>query len=96
VRGTSTHTPPDLRRYAGELGLDTDRFTTDLHRHRYADHIAEGVASGIAGTPSFLISGKRYERAYDLATLTAVVRAACTRAAAARLREPTRPDLRAA
>jgi len=93
-------TPLDLRRYAGELALDTDRFTADLHRHRYADHIAEDVASadasGVAGTPSFFISGKRYEGAYDLATLTAAVRAARTRAAAARLREPARPGLRAA
>jgi Na+/H+ antiporter NhaA len=88
----------DLRRYASELGLDTARFSDDLHR--YADHIAEDVASadasGVAGTPSFFINGKRYEGAYDLATLTAAVRAARTRAAAARLREPARPGLRAA
>jgi protein-disulfide isomerase len=93
-------TPLGLRRYAGELALDTDRFTADLHRHRYAHHIAEDVASadasGVAGTPSFFISGKRYEGAYDLATLTAAVRAARTRAAAVRLREPARPGLRAA
>jgi len=53
-------TPLDLRRYASELGLDTDRFTDGLHRHRYADHIAEDVASadasGVAGTPSLFNS----------------------------------------
>jgi protein-disulfide isomerase len=91
-------TPLDLRRYASELGLDTARFSDDLHR--YADHIAQDVASadasGVAGTPSFFINGKRYEGAYDLATLTAAVRAARTRAAAARLREPARPGLCAA
>jgi protein-disulfide isomerase len=87
--------PLDLHRYASELGLDTDRFTDDLHRHRYADHIAEHVASADAGTPSFFINGKRYEGAYDLAALTAAVRAAGTLAAAARLREPVRPGLRA-
>src|SRR4051794_32412302 len=91
-------TPLDLRRYASELGLDTDRFSDDLHCHRYADHIAEDVASadasGVAGTPSFFIDGKGYEGAYDLATLTAAVRAARTRAAAARRAGPSRPARR--
>jgi protein-disulfide isomerase len=88
-------TPPDLRRYATELGLDNDRFRDDIDRHHHADHIAEDVASAdasaVAGTPSFFINGKRYEGAYDLATLTAAVRAARTRAASARLREPAVP-----
>jgi protein-disulfide isomerase len=88
-------TPLELRRYATELGLDGDRFWDDIHRHRHADRIAEDVASadasGVAGTPSFFINGKRYEGAYDLATLTVAVRAARTRAAAARLREPPVP-----
>jgi protein-disulfide isomerase len=85
-------TAPDLRRYAADLGLDAERFRDDVHRHRHADRIAVDVASadasGVAGTPSFFINGKRYESAYDLATLTAAVRAARTRAAARRLREP--------
>jgi Na+/H+ antiporter NhaA len=88
-------TPLDLRRYATELGLDPKRFGDDIHRRRHADRIAEDVASadasGVAGTPSFFINGKRYEGAYDLATLTAAVRAVRTRAAAARLREPPVP-----
>jgi protein-disulfide isomerase len=85
-------TAPDRRRYAVDLGLDVERFSDDIHRHRYADRIAEDVASadasGVAGTPSFFIDGKRYEGAYNLATLTAAVRAARARAAARRLREP--------
>ena len=88
-------TPPDLRRYGADLRLDLERFAHDVHRHRFADHIAEDVtsadASGVAGTPSFFINGKRYEGAYDLATLTAAVRATRTRAAAARLRQPPVP-----
>jgi protein-disulfide isomerase len=85
-------TPLDMGRYATELGLDTERFRDDIHRHRYANRIAEDVASadasGVAGTPSSFINGKRYEGAYDLAALSAAVRAARTRAAAGRLREP--------
>jgi protein-disulfide isomerase len=72
-----------------------ERFSDDLRRNRCAHRIAEDVASadasGVSGTPSFFIDGKRYEGAYDLTTLTAAVRAARTRAAAGRLREPPVP-----
>jgi Na+/H+ antiporter NhaA len=88
-------TPPDLHRYAAELGLDQERFSDDLRRNRFADRIAEDVASadasGVSGTPSFFINGKRYDGAYDLAALTTAVRAARTRAAGQRLREPPVP-----
>jgi Na+/H+ antiporter NhaA len=88
-------TPRDLHRYAAELGLDPERFSDDLRRNRFADHIAEDVASadasGVSGTPSFFINGRRYEGAYDLAALTTAVRGARTRAAAVRLREPPVP-----
>jgi Na+/H+ antiporter NhaA len=84
--------PPDLGRHAEELGLDIDRFWDDLRRRRHADSIAEDVgsadASGVAGTPSFFINGRRHEGAYDVATLTAAVRAARRRATVRRLREP--------
>jgi protein-disulfide isomerase len=80
--------PRDLGRYAEELGLNMDRFWEDLRRHEHADRISEDVdsadASGVAGTPSFFINGKRHQGAYDVATLTAAVRAAENRAAAIR------------
>jgi protein-disulfide isomerase len=79
-------TPPQLSRFANDLGLDLDRFWDDVRRHRHADRISEDVASadasGVAGTPSFFINGRRYEGNYDLATLTDVVRRARTRAVA--------------
>jgi protein-disulfide isomerase len=78
--------PRDLLRYAEELELDLDRFHTDLKRHEYADRITEDVASadasGVAGTPSFFINGKRHHGAYDVATLTSAVHAARGRAVA--------------
>jgi protein-disulfide isomerase len=77
--------PMDLDRHARELGLDVDRFWDDLRRRRHADRVAEDVAgadsSGVAGTPSFFINGRRYEGAYDRATLADAVRSARTRAA---------------
>ena len=51
-------TPPDLTRYAEELGLDVERFWDELAAARYAARVAEDVASadasGVAGTPELL------------------------------------------
>ena len=81
-------TPPDLARYAEELGLDVERFWDELRRREHAARVAEDVASadasGVAGTPSFFINGGRHQGAYDIETLTAAVREARNRA---RLRE---------
>jgi Na+/H+ antiporter NhaA/predicted DsbA family dithiol-disulfide isomerase len=78
--------PADLRRYAEEIGLDVERFWEELRRHRYVDRVGEDVgsadASGVAGTPSFFINGRRHQGAYDAATLAAAVRAARGRARA--------------
>ena len=66
-----------------------------LRRHVHADRVAEDVgsadASGVAGTPSFFINGRRHSGAYDVETLSAAVRAARNRAAARRLAEPAMP-----
>ena len=82
--------PPDLGRYAGEIGLDVERFWEDLRRREHAPRVSEDVASAdasaVAGTPTFFINGKRHQGAYDTATLTREVNAARLRAEAARLR----------
>jgi Na+/H+ antiporter NhaA len=79
----------DLLGYAGELSLDLDRFQDDLRRRKHEARVAQDVESadlsGVSGTPTFFINGQRYQGAYDLATLTQVVRAARSRAAAAAL-----------
>ena len=76
--------PADLHRYALQLGLDTERFWDDIRRHEHLGRIEDDVGSadagGVAGTPSFFINGRRYEGAYDVATLTSVVSAARRRA----------------
>jgi Na+/H+ antiporter NhaA len=77
-------TPTDLARYAEELGLDAERFWDELRRREHVPRVAEDVAtadaSGVAGTPSFFINGRRHQGAYDIGTLTAAVRAARSRA----------------
>ena len=70
----------DLYRHAAELGLDVDRFAEDLRRRRYAPRVAEDVqsadASGVSGTPTFFINGRRHQGVYDVDTLTRAVKAA--------------------
>ncbi|MEO8688998.1 MAG: Na+/H+ antiporter NhaA [Solirubrobacteraceae bacterium] len=78
--------PMQLGRHAEALGLDGARFWEDVHRHdhagRIADDVASADASGVAGTPSFFINGRRHEGAYDAQSLTAAVKAAGRRARA--------------
>jgi Na+/H+ antiporter NhaA len=79
-------TPTDLTRHAEELGLDVARFWDELRTREHAPRVGRDVASadasGVAGTPSFFINGRRHSGAYDLATLTAAVKAAEKRARA--------------
>jgi Na+/H+ antiporter NhaA len=76
--------PSDLVTYAHQLRLDVDRFTEALRKHTGAARIAEDVdgaeLSGVTGTPTFFINGRRHYGAYDSATLSAAVRAAGARA----------------
>ena len=73
--------------YARELGLDVDRFVDDLEQHAGAARVAEDVdgadLSNVSGTPTFFINGRRHYGAYDIETLTQVVRVARARAAVA-------------
>jgi Na+/H+ antiporter NhaA len=76
----------DLLGYAEELGLDLERFREHLRKRKGAPRIAEDVESadlsGVAGTPSFFINGRRHYGAYDIQTLSQAVRGAKARAAA--------------
>jgi Na+/H+ antiporter NhaA len=78
----------DLLGYAGQLGLDIERFEEDLRSRDGAARIAQDVdsadISGVSGTPTFFVNGLRHYGAYDIATLSAAVKAA-------RARELVRP-----
>ncbi len=73
----------DLEGYAEELDLDTDRFSEELRRRQYAGRIADDVAtadeSGVSGTPTFFVNGRRHYGAYDIDALKLAVRAAKSR-----------------
>jgi predicted DsbA family dithiol-disulfide isomerase len=70
--------------YAAAIGLDTEKFRSDLRKHVGAYRVAEDVDSAdlatVAGTPTFFINGNRYYGAFDLAALQEAVHTAKARA----------------
>ena len=65
----------DLRRYAGELGLDVGRFEGDRLSPGVAARIRRDVHGGdatgeVRGTPTLFIAGIVYRGPYDAATLS--------------------------
>ena len=87
---------PDLLRYAAETGLDTERFRAYLTRRAGAARVAADVdsadLSGVSGTPTFFINGRRHYGSYDIDALTAAVKTAKA-AGAVRAASPPPPDL---
>jgi protein-disulfide isomerase len=53
------------RQYAGEIGVDQQRFNDDMSHHTYLERVRqdlEGAAhSDVHGTPAFFINGERYQ-----------------------------------
>jgi Na+/H+ antiporter NhaA len=87
--------PADLRSRAAQLELDVDRFWDEVRSRAHARRVTEDVRSadesGVAGTPTFFVNGRRHQGAYDTQTLTAAIRLARHRyqidTAAARARQ---------
>ena len=69
---------PDLVTYAEQLGLDVPRFTSELRRHAGAVRVTRDVEgaglSGVSGTPTFFLNGRRHHGAYDIESLSNAVR----------------------
>ena len=74
----------DLIRYAGSLGLDVERFTADLRTQAGAARVSEDLdsadLSGVSGTPTFFVNGRRHYGAYDIESLSKAVKLAMARA----------------
>jgi protein-disulfide isomerase len=70
----------DLLGHAEALGLDVERFATELEQHAFEERVRSdflsGVRSGVNGTPTFFINGRRHNGPYDLKTLLRSLRAA--------------------
>ena len=67
-----------LLKYAEMLGIDTDKFRSEMSGHIYTSMIdrslGEGIASGVEGTPTFFINGVRHNGSWDLETLLAAIK----------------------
>ena len=67
----------DLLRYASQIGADVERFENDLTSRRHALRVLRDTTSaddsGVAGTPTFFINGRRHHGPYDLHSLAAVL-----------------------
>lgn len=64
----------DLARYAGEIGLDLERFAGDVAAPTVRDRVRRDVSSGIAsgevrGTPTLFIEGVVHQGQYDADSL---------------------------
>jgi Na+/H+ antiporter NhaA len=70
----------DLIGYAVELDLDVGVFEAKLRKRKYAPRVAADVESadlsGVTGTPTVFINGRRYHGAFNLPALQAKVRSA--------------------
>ena len=74
----------DVVGYAAQIGIDADKFRSDLRNHVGAYRVAEDIDSAdlatVSGTPTFFINGNRYYGAFDLAALKEAVHTAKARA----------------
>jgi anti-anti-sigma factor len=86
----------DLAEHARAIGLDVDRFLVDLSQHSGAGRIAEDVdsadRSGVVGTPTFFVDGRRLRGHFDADALTAMIETARLRRMATTSAAPD-PDL---
>ena len=69
----------DLARYATRLGLDPARFEADQADHdtvaRIERDVGSGIESGVDGTPTLFIDGRRYEGPRDADSLATAISA---------------------
>jgi protein-disulfide isomerase len=73
----------DLIRYAADLGLDVDHFTSDftggVYEEKVRAHFMSGVRSGVNGTPTFFINGARHDDSYEFDILAGAIERAAGR-----------------
>ena len=80
MRHRDTLTSEHLLTHASEQGLDKAFVVGALRKREYWPRVARDIdsadQSGVAGTPTFFVNGRRHHGAYDIDTLAGLVRAA--------------------
>jgi protein-disulfide isomerase len=69
-----------LAEYVTLLGIPTSEVKRALAQHVYSDRVREdfmsGVRSGVNGTPTFFVNGRRHDSSFDFDTLMAAIETA--------------------
>jgi protein-disulfide isomerase len=69
--------PENYLKWAGEIGLDVEKFTKDIAspdlKKRIDKEVAEAGALGVTGTPGFFINGKFLSGAKPFASFKTVI-----------------------
>ena len=72
-------TKHSLKRYAGELGLNTTQFETDLQssevKNRVDKDMSEATSLGVTGTPTFFINGRSLVGSQPFSSFATVINA---------------------
>lgn len=70
---------PNLKKFAVQLGLNSNAFNSCLDNGKYAAQVnqqkAQGEQQGVKATPTFFINGKRYEGVLPAQQLAALIEA---------------------
>jgi protein-disulfide isomerase len=65
--------PKQLLSYAGSVGVDLKRLVADMNSSKIMNKVESdmegGARSGVNGTPTFFINGKRHNEGYDYEVL---------------------------
>lgn len=81
-RNSGTFTEETLIDYASQIGLSTRSFRTCLESGKYAEEVAQdladGVAAGVEGTPTFFMNGEKIDGAIPFSTFKDIVDAFLT------------------
>lgn len=77
-RNQATLEDEHLLAFAGHLRLSEDELREALHAQTYQPWVSTdfqgGVHSGVNGTPTFFVNGRRHDGAFDFETLAGAVR----------------------
>jgi len=70
-------TDANFKKWAGEFGLDMDKFNNCLDNEKYGEEVdkdfADGQAAGVTGTPAFFINGRKISGAQPFSVFQTII-----------------------
>lgn len=75
--GTVQFSIDDLKKWAGQIGLDKNKLNSCLNSQKYVEEITkdynDGQAAGVSGTPGFFINGKSVVGAQPFSVFKSII-----------------------